>query len=77
MNDQKQVEVPDNVYVECPMIEKKLRLVVDCLGCEHYTGLNQRFQDEKTPFRVRFQVRCRFPFARAIFETEIKDAGTL
>jgi hypothetical protein len=68
--DKKQIEVPDNVFVECPLIEKKLRPVKRCLDCEHYDGLNERFPDEKMAFRVRFQVRCRFPFARALFETE-------
>lgn len=71
----RQVELPDNVFVECPLAGKKLIPIVRCNGCEHYVGLLERFPDEKIPFAKRFMVGCRHPFARALFEVEL-NAGT-
>ena len=66
--EQRHVQVPPNVYVECPLVGKRLRAAIACLDCEHYVGLNERFPDERMEFAVRFQVACRFPFARSLFE---------
>ncbi len=72
----KQVEVPTNVYVECPLIDRRLRSVTACLKCEHYATLHERFADEKVPFAKRYMVGCCFPTARALFEAEVTDART-
>ncbi len=69
-----QVEVPANVYVECPLAGKRLRAVSACLTCEHYATLHERFPDENVPFAKRFMVGCAFPIGRMIFEVEVSDA---
>lgn len=66
------ITIPGNVYVQCPLVGKKLRAVSACLECEHYAGFRQRFQSDKYPFAVNYQVACRFPFGRALFEMEVK-----
>lgn len=71
VTDVRDVTIPGNVYVQCPLVGKKLRAVSLCLECEHYTGFRQRFQSDQYPFATNYQVACRFPFARALFEMEI------
>lgn len=66
--DPRTVEVPGNVYVECPKFGKRLRGVDACNGCDNYIGLRERFTDDQMPFAHRYQVACRFPFARSLFE---------
>ncbi len=72
MSDEQQraIQVPDNMLVECPRAGRRLRAVSVCLTCEDYVGLVERLPDAKTPFAKRFMVGCRYPFARAIFEME-------
>ena len=64
----RRVELPANINVECPQVGRRLRAVGACNGCEHYVGLRERFADDKLAFAQRYQVGCRFPFARGLFE---------
>lgn len=71
--DPRTVEVPGNVYVECPKFGKRLRGVDACNSCEHYVGLRERFTDDQMPFAHRYQVACRFPFARSLHEVVVDE----
>lgn len=52
------VDIPQALFVNCPLAEHALRRVVDaCLGCQHYHGLADRFPSEKR-FEVRYAVLC-------------------
>lgn len=68
------INLPDNLFVECPIIEKRLRNMQHCAACEHHKGLHDRFPTGKAPseipMRSRYLVSCNYPTARAMFETE-------
>ena len=51
------VVVPANVYVHCPLIQFKLRAVVECEACEHFHGLADRAPNIPD-FGARFLVLC-------------------
>jgi hypothetical protein len=69
--EKRQVELPDNVFVECPKAGKRLIPALRCNLCEHYVGMVERFPGENIPFAKRYMVGCRHPFARALFEVEL------
>ena len=63
------VDVPRGLLVECPLVEKKLRAIEHCQGCEHFAGLLDQFPGAAhLAFSKRHMVACRFPFGRAIYE---------
>jgi len=69
------VEVPANVYVQCPLIGRRLRQARQCLGCEYYVTLHERIDGEDIPFAQRMMIGCKFPTGRPLFEVEEPDGG--
>lgn len=67
---QKTVEVPDNVRVRCPLVAFRLRDVRMCVGCDKYAGLQEQIGNNKLPFAQRFGVQCTHPQTRQLFELE-------
>ena len=53
----KEVDVPANMYVHCPLIAFKLRAVSACEACEHFHGLADR-APSIADFSLRFLVLC-------------------
>lgn len=67
------IEVPANVYVQCPLTGKRLRPVRTCLDCEHYVTLHERIESDAIPFAQRMMVGCKYPTGRLMFELENID----
>lgn len=61
----RQVEIPAEVLVRCPLVNFDLRRARGCDGCEHMRGLTE-LADRGT-FHARFQVRCAWPQDRQLF----------
>lgn len=51
------IDVPDNVYVHCPLASFKLRAVRECEPCPHFKGLADR-APTIPDFGARFMVLC-------------------
>ena len=51
------IEVPDNMYVHCPLVGFKMRPVRDCEACRHFQGRADRAPTIED-FGARFLVLC-------------------
>jgi len=52
------IQIPASALVHCPKVDFKLARVGACVGCEHFTGLADRFPGGSHPFAVRYTVGC-------------------
>lgn len=68
----REVDLPGNVYVRCPLKQGNLRKVQLCEGCQHFHGLTERFVRPGMAFSKQYQARCScVPIDRELFEVEI------
>ena len=57
--DQTTIDIPESVFVHCPLVEFRLRSVAGhCPTCPHWRGLADRFPESEKRFAVRYMVRC-------------------
>ena len=69
-----EVEIPKDVFVQCPMKGFKLRGAVLCIGCEHFCGLVDKIDGPAVGFESRYGVGCKHPINRRLVKMEMADS---
>lgn len=65
------IQVPNTARVACPKAKGRFTRVSNCVGCEHFTGMVDRFPGtQHLTFSQQYIVGCRYPTGRTIVEVE-------
>lgn len=70
MTEQREVIIPPEAHVRCPLRQFHLVRASGCDGCAEFRGLTEMMGGEHIPFERRFTVRCAFPTNRELFHVE-------
>lgn len=63
------IDLPDNLLLHCPQQQFKLARVAHCPGCDHFSGLADRFPGSDKPPAQRYMLLCRHdPIRREMME---------
>lgn len=54
----REVDVPDGVFIRCPLKDMRLSPVTVCESCPHFHGLGELTSRADIAFHRRFNVRC-------------------
>lgn len=52
------ITVPPNALINCPKVSFRFARVLGCVGCDAFSGLEDRFPGSKVPFSSRYLVKC-------------------
>lgn len=63
----REVTIPRQIVVRCPLQRFDLRRAHQCDGCPHFAGLAEAPARPDAGFHERFQVRCAYPTDRTLF----------
>lgn len=70
MAEEKNVDIPTEIHVSCPLRKHHLVPVRRCDGCPHFHGLEQMMGNDTLPFEHVYAVRCAFPISRKLSHVE-------
>ncbi len=59
MSEPREIDVPEGMFVQCPLKDMKLSPVRVCEGCRYFDGLTEYTKNERWGFHQRFSVQCR------------------
>jgi len=69
-----ETEIADDVVIQCPQVDFKLRVACKCCpGCEHYDGVGVMVADMSFPWHKRYAIRCTHPIERRTQPAVLKE----
>lgn len=68
--EQKEIDIPREIHVRCPLRKFHLIAAQRCDGCEHFRGLAEALANPALAFESRFRVRCAHPIERELCHVE-------
>lgn len=70
------VDIPADVFVQCPKESMALVPGTTCEACEHFHGLNIRMDGPTIAFASKYTSLCRWPQQRAFFTVKLPNASS-